>query len=107
MMALNVRIWPTTFSLSDLFFRFFLLVEVSCWFLAVDEQGSVSKASLSCSTLEKLRGFSCHGGSESRAACESEKMEGSGTGQLQSTMREQVKMEEDTEEGLVQSKQVW
>ncbi|XP_060762961.1 DNA mismatch repair protein Msh3 isoform X3 [Neoarius graeffei] len=72
----------------------------------IDEQGSASKASLSCSTLEKLRGFSCHGGSASRAVCESEKMEGSGTGQLQNTRREQVKMEEDTEEGLVQSKQV-
>lgn len=77
-----------------------------CCFLAVDDQGPASKASLSCSTLEKLRGFSCHSGNESSAACESVKMDVSGTGQLESTMREQVKMEEDTEEELVQSKQV-
>ncbi|MCI4392604.1 hypothetical protein PGIGA_G00147770 [Pangasianodon gigas] len=69
------------------------------------EQGSSSKASVSCSTLAKLRVFSCHAGSESRAACQSVKMEGSGTGQLESTMREQVKIEEDPEEELFQSKQ--
>ncbi|KAF7687326.1 DNA mismatch repair protein Msh3 isoform X1 [Silurus meridionalis] len=74
--------------------------------IKVDEKGFASKASLSCSTLEKLRGFSCHAGNESRAACQSEKMECSGTGQIQSTMSEHVKVEEDAEEELVQSKQV-
>ncbi|KAI5613238.1 DNA mismatch repair protein Msh3 isoform X2, partial [Silurus asotus] len=72
----------------------------------VDGKGFASKASLSCSTLEKLRGFSCHAGNESRAACQSEKMEGSGSGQKQSTVSEHVKVEEDAEEELVQSKQV-
>uniref|UniRef100_A0A4W4FW61 DNA mismatch repair protein MSH3 n=1 Tax=Electrophorus electricus TaxID=8005 RepID=A0A4W4FW61_ELEEL len=35
--------------------------------LPVDERPSVSKATLSCSTLEKLRGFSCPGSSDDRA----------------------------------------
>lgn len=35
------------------------------------------------------------------------KMECSGTGQLEGTMREQVETEEDAEEELVQNKQVW
>lgn len=79
----------------------------SC-FLAVDKQGPASKASLSCSTLEKLRGFSCHVSSESREACLNVKMEGLGAGQLENTIREHGKMEEDAEEELVhQSKQVW
>lgn len=88
-----------------------LLVDFSsvcccCCFLVVDELSSASKASLSCSTLEKLRGFSCNAGGETRAACEGVKTGGSGTGLLESTMRE-VEMEEDAEEELVQNRQVW
>ncbi|KAM9446339.1 DNA mismatch repair protein Msh3 [Clarias gariepinus] len=71
----------------------------------VNEQGCASKGSLSCSTLEKLRGFSCHADSESKATCDGVKMEDSGTGQLESTKRERVQMEEDSEEEMVQSKQ--
>ncbi|KAK2845677.1 hypothetical protein Q7C36_010531 [Tachysurus vachellii] len=69
----------------------------------LEEQGSAYKASLSCSTLEKLRVFSCHAARGSREACPSVKTDGSGAGQLES----KIKMEEDTEEDLVyQSKQV-
>lgn len=76
------------------------------FFFAVDEQGSTSKASLSCSTLEKLRGFSCHADSEGRAAYETVRMESLGTGRAESAMREHVEMEEDAEGELVQNRQV-
>ncbi|KAI4898341.1 hypothetical protein NFI96_024575, partial [Prochilodus magdalenae] len=64
------------------------------------ERASTSKG-LSCSTLEKLRGFSCQGPSESRASEPTVKkeMEELDMG------HQQVKMEEDPEEDSSQNKQ--
>ncbi|XP_017546590.2 DNA mismatch repair protein Msh3 isoform X2 [Pygocentrus nattereri] len=68
-----------------------------------DERASTSKGSLSCSTLEKLRGFSCQGDSESRApvTLKTEKMEVEASDKVD----QQVKMEEGTEESSSQSKE--
>ncbi|XP_036454840.1 DNA mismatch repair protein Msh3 [Colossoma macropomum] len=67
------------------------------------ERASTSKGSLSCSTLEKLRGFSCQGDRESRAPdpVKTEKMEMEAIDKVD----QQVKMEEGTEEDSSQNKQ--
>uniref|UniRef100_A0AAR2IRX9 DNA mismatch repair protein MSH3 n=1 Tax=Pygocentrus nattereri TaxID=42514 RepID=A0AAR2IRX9_PYGNA len=69
----------------------------------VSQRASTSKGSLSCSTLEKLRGFSCQGDSESRApvTLKTEKMEVEASDKVD----QQVKMEEGTEESSSQSKE--
>ncbi|TSM85999.1 DNA mismatch repair protein Msh3 [Bagarius yarrelli] len=72
-----------------------------------DGQKPASKPSLASSTLKKLRGYSCHTDSENPAACQQVKMEGSGDEKPDNTLKDQVKMVEETEEELGhQSKQM-
>ncbi|KAK1792191.1 hypothetical protein P4O66_012148, partial [Electrophorus voltai] len=80
--------------------------------IKLDERPSVSKATLSCSTLEKLRGFSCPGSSDDRApgmsvgmeleltgVSVSKELEVPGTGHTDGTAGHQAAMmQEDSEE---------